>query len=84
MVNCITETEGIQWEKAASNPLVSHSNLAFVEERPDLHAIAENKQANSNNFKLKKFEFTYNWFPYHLLTEKRLISIHTFIVDESE
>ena len=41
MVNCTTETEGIQWEKAASNPLVSHSNLAFVEERPDLHTLLQ-------------------------------------------
>ena len=40
-VNWTTETEGIQREKAALNPLVSRwcvfSNLVFVEGRPDLH-----------------------------------------------
>ena len=40
-VNCTTETQGIKWEKAALNPLVSRwsvsSELSFVEERPDFH-----------------------------------------------
>ena len=40
-VNCTTETEGIQWEKAALNPLESSWIFSFqfsvVEERPDLH-----------------------------------------------
>ena len=34
-----------------------HLNLVFVEERPDFtHAIAENKRANSHNFKIKKLK----------------------------
>ena len=88
-VNCTTEAEGIKWEKAASNPLVSRWSgsfeFSFCEGKTRFtHAIAANKRANSNNFKIKKIEFTYDWFPYHLLTEKRLIFVHQLIVDESE
>ena len=57
-VNCTTETEGIQWEKAALNPLVSRWSLSFkfsfCEGKTRFtHAIASNKRANSHNFKIK-------------------------------
>ena len=32
----------------------------------------------------KKFEFTYNYFPRHLLNEQMQIFVHELIVDESE
>ena len=52
---------------------VHHSNLVFVEERPDLHTPLQHtlKRANSHNFKIKKIEFTYNYFPRRLLNEQR-------------
>ena len=57
-VNCITETEGIQWEKAALNPLVSRRSLSFkfsfCEGKTRFtHSTASNKRANSHNFKVK-------------------------------
>ena len=35
------------------------------------HAIAGKQRANSHNFKIKKFKFTYNYFPCHLLSEQK-------------
>ena len=57
-VNCTTETEGIYWEKAALNPLVSRWSVPFElsfcgGKTRFTHAIATNKQANSHNFKIK-------------------------------
>ena len=67
-VNCTTETEGIQREKAALNPLVSRWSVSFEfsfygGKTRFTHTIAVNKRANSHNFKIKKLEFTYNYFP---------------------
>ena len=58
-VNWTTETEGIQWEKAALNPLVSRWSVSFEfsfcgRKTRFTHAIAANKRANSHNFKIKK------------------------------
>ena len=58
-VNWTTETEGIQWEKAALNPLVSRWSVSFEfsfcgGKTRFTHAIAANKRANSHNFKIKK------------------------------
>ena len=58
-INCTTETEGIYWEKAALNPLVSHWSVPFEfsfcgGKTRFTHAIAANKRANSHNFKIKK------------------------------
>ena len=58
-VNCTTETEGIYWEKAAFNPLVSCWSVPFEfsfcgGKTRFTHAIAANKRANSHNFKIKK------------------------------
>ena len=58
-VNCTTETEGIYWEKAALNPLVSRWSVpfefSFCEGKTRFtHAIAANKRANSHNLKIKK------------------------------
>ena len=57
-VNCTTETEGIYWEKAALNPLVSRWSVQFEfsfcrRKTRFTNAIAANKRANSHNFKLK-------------------------------
>ena len=57
-INCTTETEGIYWEKAALNPLVSRWSVpfefSFCEGKTRFtHAIAANKRANSHNFKIK-------------------------------
>ena len=67
-VNCTTEAEGIKWEKAASNPLVSRWSgsfeFSFCEGKTRFtHAIAANKRANSNNFKIKK-----NWIYFRLIS----------------
>ena len=74
-VNCTTETEGIFWEKAALNPLclvgVCHSNLLFVEES-DLHTpLQQTNEQTLTTSKLKKIEFTHNYFPRRLLNEQR-------------
>ena len=74
-VNCTTDTERIFWEKAALNPLVSRWSVpfefSFCEGKTRLtHAIAANKRANSHNFKIKKIEFTQNYFPRRLLKDK--------------
>ena len=66
-VNWTTETEGIQWEKAALNPLVSRWSVSFEfsfygAKTRFTHTIAVNTRANSLNFKIKKIEFTYNYF----------------------
>ena len=58
-INCTRETEGIFWEKAALNPLVSRWSVpfefSFCEGKTRFtHAIAANKRANSHNFKIKK------------------------------
>ena len=58
-VNCTTETERIQWMKAALNPLVSRKSVSFEfsfcgGKTRFTHAIAANKRANSHNFKIKK------------------------------
>ena len=58
-VNCTTETEGMFWEKAALNPLVSRwimpFEFSFCEGKTRFtYAIAANKRANSHNFKIKK------------------------------
>ena len=57
-INCTRETEGIFWEKAALNPLVSRWSVpfefSFCEGKTRFtHAIAANKRANSHNFKIK-------------------------------
>ena len=57
-VNCTTENAGIQWEKAALNPLVSSWSVSFEfsfcgGKTRFTHAIAANKRANSHNFKIK-------------------------------
>ena len=57
-VNCTTETERIQWKKAALNPLVSRKSVSFEfsffgGKTRFTHAIAANKRANSHNFKIK-------------------------------
>ena len=58
-INCTRETEGIFWEKAALNPLVSCWSVPFEfsfcgGKTRFTHAIAANKRANSHNFKIKK------------------------------
>ena len=59
-VNCTTETEGIQWEKAALNPLVSRWSVSFefsfMEERPDLHTPLH--QTNKQTLTTSKYEIT--------------------------
>ena len=46
--------------------------LSFCEGKTRFtHVIAANKRANSHNFKIKKFEFTHNYFPRRLLNEQR-------------
>ena len=85
-LNCTTETEGIQWEKAALNPLVFRWSVPFEisfhgGKTRFTRAIARNIRANPHNFKNKKFEFTYNYFPRRLLNEQRLIFVHELIVD---
>ena len=67
---------GIQWEKAALNPLVSNWSVPFEfcffgEKTRFTRTIAVNKQENFHNLKIKKFEFTYNYFPCHLPTEQK-------------
>ena len=57
-INWATETEGIYWEKAVWNPLVSWCNVPFEFSLCGgkirfTHAVAANKQANSHNFKIK-------------------------------
>ena len=57
-MNCTTETEGIRLEKAALNALVSRRSVSFEfsfygGKIRFTHAIAENKRANSHNFKIK-------------------------------
>ena len=58
IVNCTKETEGIQWEKASLNSLASRWSVSFElsfcgRKTRFTNAIAANKQANSNNFKIK-------------------------------
>ena len=64
-VNCTRETEGIFWEKAALNPLVSCWSVPFEFSFCEgstrfTHAIVANKQANSHNFKIKKLNLLTN------------------------
>ena len=82
-VNCTTETEGIFWEKAALNPLVSRWSVpfefSFCEGKTRLiHAIAANKRANSHNFKIKKNWIYSQWLssPFTQWTE---INIRTWM-----
>ena len=50
---------------------VCHSKLVFPEERQDLYtSFKANKQALSQ-LQNKKSEFTYDYFPCHLLIEQR-------------
>ena len=63
-------------KKGALNPLVSRWSVSFQFSfcggmTRFTHAIAANKRANSHNFKIKKFEFTHNYFPRRLLNEQR-------------
>ena len=88
-VNCTTQTEGILRGKAAFNSLMSCRSVSFEfsfweGKTRFTHANAVNKRANSHNFKRKNFEFLYNYFPCHSLTEQRLIFVHQLTVDESE
>ena len=58
-VNCTTETEGIFWEKAALNPLVSRWSVpfefSFCEGKTRfILAIVASKRANSHNYKIKQ------------------------------
>ena len=66
------ETERIQWEKVALNPLVSswnaHSNYFCIGKTRFTHAIAANKQASSHNFKIKNLNLlTINFLAIYLL-----------------
>ena len=72
-INCTRETEGIFWEKAALNPLVSRWSVpfefSFCEGKTRFtHAIAANKRANSHNFKIKKLNLlTITFLDVHLM-----------------
>ena len=75
-INCTRETERIFWEKAALNPLVScwsqcHSNLVFVEERPDLHMPLQQTNEQTPTTLKWIIEFTHIFFPRRLLNEQR-------------
>ena len=50
---------------------VCHSNLVFVEERPDLHTPLQQTNEQTHNFKITKIEFTRIYFPRRLLNEQR-------------
>ena len=92
--NCTTETEGIYWEKAALNPLESRWSVpfefSFCEGKTRFaHALAANKRANSHNFKIKKIEFTHNYFPRSVLTmncrwEWIILSVRSLTVFEEK
>ena len=74
-VSYTTETERIFWEKVALNPFVSRWSVPFEfsfckGKTRFTHAIAANKQANSQ-LQNKKIEFTHNYFPRRSLNEQR-------------
>ena len=63
-MNCTTETEGIYWEKAALNPLVSRWSVPFEfsffgGKTRFTHAVVANKRANSHNFKWHKWKYIF-------------------------
>ena len=71
-VKCTTETEGIYWEKAALNSLVSRWSvpfeLVFLKETRFANALASNKRANSHNFKIKNLNLlTITFLPVYLM-----------------
>ena len=72
-VNCTTETEGIYWETAALNPLVSRWSMPFEfsfcgRKTRFTHATAANKRPNSHNFKLKNLNLlTITFLAVHLV-----------------
>ena len=80
-VNCTTETEGIQWGKAALNPIVSIWSVSFEfsfcgGKTRSTHAFAANKRANSHNFKIKKLNLiTITFLAVYLTVLAKLLSL---------
>ena len=75
-LNCTTKTEGIQREKAALNsPWVQLKSVSFdlnfsVEERPEFYTPLQQTNKLTLTTSEHDHEFTYNYFPCHLLTEQ--------------
>ena len=73
---------GIQWEKAALNPLVSNWSVPFKfcffgEKTRFTRAIAVNKQANFHNFKIKNLNLLTITFPaIYLLNRSKSLYIN--------